>query len=1293
MFMRGCQVISACSKTREETGLYFSRRTFLSTAAMSGAFLLSRMQVWAIAPDSAAVQPPCFAHGGAPFAPFMDEFLARIEPGGDAFPNERYAAQLEAILETWARDLCLSTPDLRALHASISANITASFFDQPHIQKLRTGLPLETEQITFPAPQAMTSDAFVHALHEYLLPMRSAQLRIDSIVVTSTAPLLQVRTIVYYNLASRDIERAREPFREQRTGSWELHWQQLEDTRWEIVAWKALQESRSRLVGPGFVDVSAQCLGHIASYAEQLRHGTDYWRTALDGASGIDLYGNNGVTVGDFDGDGLDDLYICQAAGLPNRLYRNRGDGTFEDVTDHAGVGVLDATSSALFGDFTNNGRQDLIVVRANGPLFFRNRGDGTFEYKQDAFEFAKAPQGTFTAIAAADYNGDGLLDVYFCLYSYYQGLSAYKFPSPYCDSRNGPPNFLFKNRGDGTFEDVTASSGMNSHNNRYSFACAWNDYDNDGWPDLYVANDFGKKNLYRNNGDGTFTDVSAEVGVEDPGAGMSVCWFDYDNDGFDDLYVANMWSYAGRRVTTQDGFLPSAPENVRSIYRQHASGNSLFHNKGGRLAFDDATEPSGTAIGNWAWSSDAWDIDQDGYPDLYVTNGFISGTRQDNLSSFFWRQVVARSLPGGGDSSEYEEAWNAINELIRSDYSWSGYQRNNVYINDRNGHFTESAGVLGLDLIDDSRSFALADIDGDGRLEVIVKNRTAPQVRILHNELDSLGHSIHISLKGTKCNRDAIGAVVQIKTPRGTQRNTVRAGSGFLAQHSKTVAFGLGDYTGPVRAAVQWPGGTQQVFENLPVNHKIHIEEGNASVTAAAFRNSPYSRVPSIQRATAEVTEENLSGAFQTWLVEPLFLPTVLSTGHEGDTRPLIPAGDKSLLLLFTARDCADSSKQLRAVQALWPLLHSNLDVIALQVDVASTPADPQTSLAANASSREWPFPLLPLNARSTLIYSIFYRFLFDRRRDMPLPTSMLLNSERKVLKIYSGAVDPARVLQDMQMVPATDKERLRLAFPFNGHYFGDALHHNDFSFGVAFQRYGYPDQAIPLFQQAIARKPDFAGSYYNLGLIYIGRKMFAEARSNLETAVRLDPTNANAWNNIGVSYGQQKDYARAEENFRKALALQPSHLNALANLVTLCTFLGRLQDAGQLVEQAIAASPGAAKPHELMARLQMQQGNTSAAKQEFEHAIELQPGSAEARNGLGVVLMHMGDIDGAKQRFMECTQLAPMFSAPYLNLALLAAKAGDLQQARDILSGYLRKQPDNAEVRRALTQLEGRQ
>ena len=164
-----------------------------------------------------------------------------------------------------------------------------------------------------------------------------------------------------------------------------------------------------------------QALGHLESYQKQIAHGMDYWRTVLDGASGIDVYGNTGLAAGDFDNDGLDDLYICQPPGLPNRLYHNRGDGTFEDVTEAAGVGVLDGTACALFADFENKGLQDLLVVCASGPFAVRESGKWQIFTETRRIPVCRIRRtGTFTHAAIADYDHDGRLDIYFCLYNYY---------------------------------------------------------------------------------------------------------------------------------------------------------------------------------------------------------------------------------------------------------------------------------------------------------------------------------------------------------------------------------------------------------------------------------------------------------------------------------------------------------------------------------------------------------------------------------------------------------------------------------------------------------------------------------------------------------------------------------------------------------------------------------------------------------------------------------------------------------------------------------------------------------
>jgi hypothetical protein len=511
----------------------------------------------------------------------LDAVLKKVQAGFDEFITEKYADQIEAILREWSVQLLDSPQKTGALEKVMSSSFSGGSPKSSESRQVRTASAFKVSQMKFTGEALLGRDVFLEEWRSSIKvfsKLIAAEFQVTSIrsePSQGSSPGFpgSLKTRVRFEFVGTGADF----YREQRVGNWELEWEALPSGEFRLRGWRMLEETRSRSFAPVFVDVASQAFDNNPSYASQFLHGTDYWRTVLDGACGIDIYGHNGVAVGDIDGDGLDDLYVCQPAGLPNRLFRNRGDGTFEDITASAGVGVLENTACALFADINNNGRQDLIVVRVDGPLLFLNEGGGKFLLKPGAFQFANPPQGAFTGAAVADYDRDGWLDIYFCLYSYYRGTDQYRYPTPYFDAENGPPNFLMRNRRDGSFRDVTRESGLDQNNTRFSFCCGWGDFNGDRWPDLYVVNDFGRKSLYRNNGDGTFTDIAQEAGVEDVGAGMGVSWLDYDGDGKEDLYVADMWTAAGNRISTQDPFQRNASENTRTLYRKHAMGNSLL--------------------------------------------------------------------------------------------------------------------------------------------------------------------------------------------------------------------------------------------------------------------------------------------------------------------------------------------------------------------------------------------------------------------------------------------------------------------------------------------------------------------------------------------------------------------------------------------------------------------------------------------------------------------------------------------------------------------------------------------
>jgi hypothetical protein len=379
-----------------------------------------------------------------------------------------------------------------------------------------------------------------------------------------------------------------------------------------------------------FADCTESALAKNDSYRQQVLPGINHWLTRVP-SEFLGKFGYNGLAVGDVNGDGLDDLYVCDSGGLPNRLYVQQPDGTARDISVEAGVDFLDDSAGALLIDLDNDGDQDLVVAVDPRLQVAENDGTGRF-----VLHTALEVNTDALSLCAADYDADGDLDVYVCGYNVREQDPTNRglpFPVPYYDANNGGRNMLLRNDGNFQFVDVTREVGLDENNTRFSMAAAWEDFDNDGDQDLYVANDFGRKNLYENDG-GRFRDIAPAAGVEDTGSGMSVSWDDYNRDGLMDLYVGNMWSSAGNRVTYQPKFATGKADPAVNQIRRMAKGNTLFQNVSGdgRATFNDVSEEQAVEMGRWAWSSKFVDLTNDGWPDLIVANGFVSNTIPDDL-------------------------------------------------------------------------------------------------------------------------------------------------------------------------------------------------------------------------------------------------------------------------------------------------------------------------------------------------------------------------------------------------------------------------------------------------------------------------------------------------------------------------------------------------------------------------------------------------------------------------------------------------------------------------------------
>ena len=475
------------------------------------------------------------------------------------------------------------------------------------------------------------------------------------------------------------------------------------------------------------------------------------------------------VSIVDFDRDGWPDIYATNSAiGSQNHLYRNLHDGTFQDVAaqmgladvNQAGTGV---SMGAVWGDYDNDGYEDLFLIKWGKPeLFHNDQGHGFTRVSGAA---GLPPWINANTAVWFDYDGDGLLDLFVGGY-YPETLDLWHLnttrmmPESFEYAKNGGRKFLFHNLGNGTFEEVSEEAGIKS--TRWALAASAADLRGTGHPDLFIANDYGVSELFLNDG-GHFHEAGEATGVGfAPKSGMNVAYGDILNQGKYAIYVSNI---------SQEGVL--------------IQGNNLWVPREGEssLKYENLARDMGVELGGWSFGAQFGDLNNDGYLDLYLTNGYISLSRTKS----YWYDF---SRVAGGNSKIIADAadWPAFNGR-----SLSGYQQKKVWINDGAAKFVDVAQAVGATDIYDGRSVAMADLWNRGALDVVVANQRGPLL-IYKNTVNPQNQWLEFSLVGTRSNRSAIGAQVTLYWNGQQQVQQVSGGSGFAAQNDQAAAFWAGE-------------------------------------------------------------------------------------------------------------------------------------------------------------------------------------------------------------------------------------------------------------------------------------------------------------------------------------------------------------------------------------------------------------------------------------------------------------------------------------------------------------------
>ncbi|HEX4438445.1 MAG TPA: CRTAC1 family protein [Thermoanaerobaculia bacterium] len=544
-----------------------------------------------------------------------------------------------------------------------------------------------------------------------------------------------------------------------------------------------------------------------------------------------DIWPGSGVAVLDYDRDGHEDLFV--ADGVRSILYRGDGHGRFEDVTARAGLvdanGKGVSATGVAAGDVDGDGYPDLLVTDAFGPArLLRNRRDGTFEDVTQASGI-RVP-GLARSAAFADVDGDGDLDLFVAVTGDYWR----QMPDPAFDAKDGRRNFLYINDGHGHFTDATQAWGI-AGETRWTLSTLFQDYDQDGREDILVTNDFGLKNLYRNEG-GRFADVAKKAGAQVRAYGMSGAWADFDGDGRPDIYATG--------TDTQWYFLheyPSVPVSLlgriflaKAIEwcEEMAHGNTLLLQRADHT-FENATERSGARLAGWNWSSIAADLDDDGWPDVYSTNGMWGdGRDRDHELEFWW------------DSLAYWDDYVAGTRTFdRQGAGIAGIERDR-YFHNRGGAaagaplFEDRAFLDGLDLESNGRAAVAFDANEDGALDIYVRSVQSPEALFLGSRRPE-EHFLRLRLAGEPGldNRDGIGARIEARLPGGRVIVTENANaSGYLSTGSPIVHLGLGAATRVDALTVRWPSGKVQALGGIDaVDRTVTVDEARGVTPSGA--------------------------------------------------------------------------------------------------------------------------------------------------------------------------------------------------------------------------------------------------------------------------------------------------------------------------------------------------------------------------------------------------------------------------------------------------------------------------
>lgn len=941
--------------------------------------------------------------------------------------------------------------------------------------------------------------------------------------------------------------------------------------------------------GRWLVDATTSVLGNNPSFTDQLHRGANDWSRRIQRQYGVDFFARRGLAIGDVNGDGRDDLYVCQMGGLPNLLFVQQPDGTAKDLSIQAGVDLLDASVAALFLDIDTDGDQDLAVLTTQGLFWLENSGSGQFRRR------LKLPAPTQPAgLSAADVDGDGDLDLFLTSAGATVPIDPYwpaDHPFALEAFAQGTGPMLLRQDGEWKFVDATRDSGLPTSG---ALAASWEDFDEDGRPDLAITSLLSGTRLLRNVG-GKFIDVTKSANLDGSACGAALAWGDLDRDGRSDLVVFGRQSALASRLVADPRFATLAGPERQQLWQSRLSGVRAFRNQ------EDGTfrdvSPGTVNLGGWCTSGALADLNNDGWIDLFSTRGGITQSGKADIAGVFWRRLATLAPAAiGADTADargldanqpWARAFLEVRLALLRARDFAPGETNTAALNLGTGRWIDAAIGSGFDFADDAFSLAMTDWDRDGHMDVWTISRGSPQVRFLRNQVSESGNWLELLPVGKTPNRDAVGARVEIVLGTGARKRvvTVRAGEGQLAQSSRWLHFGLGDAKRIERVVVRWPNRASQDFGPLALNKRYRLVQGGG----AEEWSLPTATLPKEQKPLS--AGQVLGQRIPLGARPPL--PSLVYADLSGETRQTDSLSPAPTLVVFWSNQSQSSVELLRELAGTESeVRQAGLNVLALCVDGSA--AENRLSAALPAAQNalrgmRFPFSGGVLDADGLKKIEALDLHLFGPAPGIALPLSLLLDAEGRIAVVYKAAPGLLPLVSDAGMLGADYAQQLQTGVPIHGRWF-----------------VGMTDPGFDTLAQELER----------MGFWADGRRLRLEQIAWFDA--RPDSASKLRRKELAASFGRRVD--------AEAAKLAGENKNALA---------------AECYRQVLRVAPDDVTAQEGLARLLLLEGQPEEAVSHFLEAIRLGAGGPELFANFALALFRIGRAEEGMQRLRQAVAL----------------------------------------------------